>query len=178
MSDKEQRIKERRTTEAIQKNFMGHTGKLSCIAHFLGSKIISEDAGFYSSTLMEDVWEIKNDEYDPTIIHDAGEDSWSREIGYVFDGMSRGIHLEIRHMIDDKILSVYYKGFPVYKELSGDLDCYAPDPVWEEMIEKLFKVAKQMVDSRRKEQKKEDKITIERNKNHFLDLLRSKWGVK
>ena len=49
MKFNEQQIKEKRTVEAIQKEYMGFQGKLVCIARNLGHEIL--DQGVVSETL-------------------------------------------------------------------------------------------------------------------------------
>lgn len=175
MNDKEQRIKEQRLIEATRKGLMGLAGKLACIARNLGSKIISETPEFYSSTPLFDVWGLQND--DQFVIQDPSEDGGYRELGWVFDGLSRAMHLEIKYMYSDKSLTVYHKGYTVYREVSGDLECYAPTREWEDMVDKLFVVAKRVADSHKKEEAMEAK---ERNKSFIenkIEQLRLRWGI-
>jgi hypothetical protein len=178
MLDKEQRIKEQRTAEAMKKNLMGLGGKFACIACHLGSKIIDETGGLYCETPMFDVRELNTGfEFDYTKIYDGEENGYSREIGCLFDGLSRGIHLEIKYLSDEKSLTVSYKGVMVYREVAGDLECYAPTLEWEGKIEKLYITAKKIADQKRRIEGKEAKEKVARRYNQFFEQLRLRWGL-
>lgn len=178
MFDKSDRIKEERTSRALSRGIMGLAGKLACIANFLGSKIVSETADFHSENPMFDVWDMQSsDEYDHKRIHDGDETACSRDIGFIFDGLSRGMHLEIKYMFSDKSLSVYHNGIKVYLEIGGDLQMYAPTQEWESMIDRLFVVAKAKADVHKKEESAQSKVISNRNKLEFLDRLRLQWGI-
>jgi hypothetical protein len=178
MLDKEQRIKEQMTTKAMGNGLMGITGKLACIACNLGSKIVSETPDMFSETSMPDVWELPgNGEWDFKKIHDNDETAWSRDIGFIFDGLSRGIHLEIKYLSDEKSLTVYHKGYTVFREVSGDLEGYVPQPEWEDQVERLFKIAKQIAEDRTKVEKEAFKKVAEKRAMSYLEQLRLRWGV-
>jgi hypothetical protein len=177
MTDKEQRIKEQRMAEAIMRGLMGLGGKIACIATFLGSKIVSETPDFYSETSLDDVWDLGTiDEYDHKRIVTAEENSWTRDIGYIFDGLSRGMHLEIKYLSDERALTVYYKGNKVYREVSGDLECYAPSE-WIDMIEKLFVVAKKLADEKKSRDAKQDASDTKSFVAKKIDEMRARWGL-
>ncbi len=59
-------------------------------------------------------------------------------LGWHFDGLSRGMNLQIQHDDEDKKLIVYYNGRIVFQETAGNLESYVPSE-WEEHIEKLYK---------------------------------------
>jgi len=120
---------------------------------------------------------------------DAPEDSWEwrdspeersynpTAIGYHFDGLSRGMHLEISYMDDTSIFSVHYKGYEVYKEIRGNLVVYVPISEWEEWIERLFKVAKPLELKKRGQFAQEEAQEIEEEKKSWLQSLRDRWGI-
>jgi hypothetical protein len=103
--------------------------------------------------------------YDPTAI------------GYHFDGLSRGMHLEIKYMEETAVFQVHYKGYEVYKEIKGHLICYVPVPEWEQWIDRLFKVAKPMEIQKRVEFAQEEAQEIEEEKTSWLEDLRKRWGL-
>jgi hypothetical protein len=63
-------------------------------------------------------------------------------IGYHFDGLNRGMQLEIRYLDYESELKVHFKGHLVFKEVKGELVTYIPHDEWEGHIESLYKVAK------------------------------------
>jgi hypothetical protein len=168
----EEKIKEQRTIEATQKDYMGKGGKLGCIMKYLGEPIRSHYSGMLSETLYEDPWEL-NDENEIPVFD---EDEFTATIGHFFDGTNRGMHLEIKYM--DEALSVHYLGHPVYLEVSGNLERYFPSPEWEDKIEKLYELATRLKRQDLKERKKEKKQAKERAHNKWLDNIWRKWGFK
>jgi len=106
-SQKEKVIREKRTIEATGKNFMGITGKMGTIAKVLGSPIIRQGSGMMDVSYMEDPFEVIESEREKTMSGQDGPEMWRDEIqemddaatqdeGWVFDGLSRGMHLEIK----------------------------------------------------------------------------------
>ena len=171
MDKHEKLIREKRLMEATKKGLMGSSGKLGTIVKYLGHPIIRQGAEteYYST---EDIFDLESEESIP-----VGEDSYVMQEGWVFDGLSRGMHLEIKYLDCDKKLSVYHEGFRVYEEIAGDLEAYAPDPEWENLIERLYKAA-----TERKKIAKEEINEIYRKERldeqrSFLQRLRSKWGL-
>ncbi len=178
MLDKEQRIKEQRTIEATKKGYMGLSGKLACIMRNLGQPILSETSDFYSTTSLSDVWDLDDKYfYDATKIHDADEDISIREIGFMFDGLNRGMHLEIKYLTDEKTLTVNYKGYKVYREQSGDLEAFSPDPEWEDLVSKLFLTAKKISEERKKEHNIVSQEKAEKKVKNIIEQLRLRWGL-
>jgi len=109
---------------------------------------------------------------DPEKIHQSID-----AIGWCFDGLSRGMHLEIKYMEYTHTFSVHYKGYEVYKEIKGDLCCYVPIPEWEEWIDRLYKIAKPKELEKRIEAKQEEVKEIEEEKASWFDSLLKRWGV-
>ena len=151
---KENAIRDKRTIEATKKNFMGPSGKLGVIAMVLGSPIIRQGTGLWDVNYLEDPYEDFSDiEFETTTSNQKGPLAWKDEIlemgddfteeeGHVFDGLSRGMHLDIKYWHVNHKLEVTYRGYLVYKEIGGELDSYAPFPEWEDMIGRLYKSAK------------------------------------
>lgn len=168
----EQKIREQRLIEATQKNYIGlNTGKIGCILKFLGQPIMSHSSSMYDETLFESPYDAQDDEEMPVF----SEDESTSNIGYVFDGLSRGMHLEIKYLNGN--LSVYYKGFLVYLENSGELECFFPQPEWEEKLEDLYKIATKMQRKLRQEAKIENQKIKEATKKKWLIEIWKKWGI-
>jgi hypothetical protein len=170
-SKQERVIREKRTIEATRKNLMGPSGKLGFIARFLGSPIIRQGSGLFDQSFLEDPYS------HPMETIPESEDVETYEQGYVFDGLSRGMHIEVKYAKAEKRLWCTYKGYLVYSEISGDLEGYAPFEEWENMIDRLYKVAK--------DKKKKLELDMEplveqvahRKKQAFWQKLRFKWGI-
>jgi hypothetical protein len=92
----------------------------------------------FDETFLDDPYEeqYKSDEL-PTM----DECEMSYELGWIYDGLRQGLHLEIKYFNPENKLTVYYKGYEVYKEVSGELEAYAPFEEWEDPIKELYKVA-------------------------------------
>jgi len=98
-------------------------------------------------------------------------------VGWVFDGLSRSMHLEIKYTEVDKILVCYYKGYEVYKEIQGELVVYAPINEWENWISKLSKVSKQQQIKLQAGHQIEESQEARRKKNSWWKNLRQRWGL-
>lgn len=186
---KESAIREKRTIEATKKNLMGPSGKLGTICQYLGKPIIRQGNIYTDVGLLSDVYEDSTDsEYETTLseqqgplvyrdeIQEYNEDFVQRE-GFVFDGLNNGLHLEIQFWIDSSKITTFYKGYLVYKEIAGELEAYAPFPDWENIVEKLYKTAK----NKMKEVKEIETAQTEKNlkemKKTFWQRLRLRWGI-
>jgi hypothetical protein len=107
------------------------------------------------------------------------------QIGWIFDGLSQGMHMEIQYMNSRmiqsetlyNILSSSYKGREVYCEVRGDLQKYIPTPEWEEWVERLFKIAKKKELQKRKNANKESSEEVKKEKLAWLKRLRDNWGI-
>ena len=202
MDDKEKRIKEERTIEATRKNLMGGNGKLGCISKNLGSPIISQNMGTnnFTSTSIPDLYEFENE--DPNTPEELQKtmpymgqsqepmgNGWREErdyeqgdaasfmIGWHFDGLNRGIHLEIMNNLERKNLTVQYEGYIVYQESAGELISYRPMETWESKINQLYEIAKTKEKSSYKEERKEVAKEVERQKSNWLNRMKEKWGL-
>lgn len=189
LSQKEKVIREKRTIEATKKNLMGISGKLGIIAQTLGFPIVRQGTGLVDAVYLDDPYDdVAEAEYETTVSGQPGplmyedeikeaSDDYVHEEGFVFDGLSRGMHIEIKYWHHNNKLEASYKGYQVYKEIAGELFAYAPFPEWEDMITRLYKVAK----DKSKEQKalREAQIgqEIKAQKITFWHRLRTRWGL-
>jgi len=175
MRKNEEKLKEERTFEATQKNLMGINGRLGTIVRYLGNIIMKEGSGLVDTQYLDDQW-LLEDEHEEIATSDEEEISFP--IGYVFDGLSRGMHIEIKFLEYRKELNVYYQGFEVFKETNGELEKYVPRLDWEEKIDYLFGVAKKVEKNKRKEMESFVKDIAKTKQAEYLEELRSKWGLK
>lgn len=186
---KEKVIREKRTIEATKKNLMGQVGKFAVIAKNLGTPIIRQGSSFLDATFLDDPFDDFSDaEFESTASGQAGpmmyqdkitetSDQTVTEEGYLFDGLSRGMHLEIKAWNENGKIEVSYKGHSVYKEIAGELYGYAPSDEWEQLIHKLYRVAQDRRKDIKKIQEQEIGEIIRKEKLSFLDKLRYRWGI-
>lgn len=202
----EDKIREKRILEATQKGLMGQNGKIGIVLKALGQPIISqsEGGGYVDSNYIDlDGTEIQKSLYDientseflrNIPIMDVGENErpqsaeWeanmpcpksygTETIGIHFDGLDRGMHLEIKYDDVSSELIVHYKGFVVYKEIKGELLSYAPYQEWERWIDSLYKIAKEK-QRKIKEQEFEESVSLgEKEKKYWWEKIREKWGI-
>jgi len=192
MHEQEKRIKDQRTIEANRKKLIGLEGKLGCIVKNLGQPIIRQDQGdwFHDANYLDyDVEDPAEDIISQIPTMDYGdmvsEEAYRsermsyhiQEIGMHFDGLSRGIHLEIKYLEETGELLVIYKGYVVYKELAGELEIYTPSLEWEDKINLLFPIAREIEVKKTGQVKIEIKKKIEAQKMSLLQKIRKKWGV-
>jgi hypothetical protein len=184
----EARIKEQRLAEANKKGLTGPTGKIGVVLKVLGEPIVSqmEDASYLNLAGEEE------DEGIPIMAVEGAKrptgPEWSdegrvatyygiHEIGRHFDGLSRGMHMEIFYRDESSEMSLYHRGFLAYKESQGNLQCYVPSNEWEGWISSLFKVAKK---KQREEKEKEFEERVkesEKTKLSWLHEMASRWGI-
>lgn len=196
MASKEEielKIKEQRTAEANKKGLVGQGGKIGTVLKALGSPIVgqAEDAAYLDLNGSENspvgspikdipIMEIEGAERPSGPEWDEIGESVSfstRVIGRHFDGLSRGMHLEILYKDDSSEMSVYHRGYLVYREIQGEIDCYVPLAEWEDWISSLFKVAKK-VQRESKEKEFSQKIeAAEAAKRSWLREMASRWGI-
>lgn len=202
MYEKEKLIREQRTIEATRKGLMGLDGKLGCILRFLGKPVLGESGGWFESNEGEDFHshlfedeggkklgepiESGNNEVDDggwrgtsqefAGIRRASEDDGGMQIGWHFDGLSRGMHLEIQYMEERHELAVSWKGYSVYREVAGELHQYVPGD-WEDSVNQLHTSAKKKENVARRFGVEDMKEESYRKKLNFLETLRQLWGV-
>jgi hypothetical protein len=204
----EDKIREKRILEATKKGLMGQNGKIGIVLKILGQPIINQsEGGYYTDSNYIDlegvdftrksIHEIENSEELMRNIPIMGMDGserptsseWASEmpdaihygidtIGMHFDGLSRGMHLEIKYDEVSSELVLYYKGYVAYKEIKGELLSYAPNEEWEKWIESLYKVSKE---KQRKIKEKEFEESIKENekeKSIWWEKIKNRWGLK
>jgi hypothetical protein len=195
MREKERRLKDNRTAEAQRKKYMGLEGKLGIICKSMGDEIIQEidGGGWFESTEFDDPYALPDDEEEKIRTASESEtnqiegEEWAdREeydlykrisLGWRFDGLRHGMHLEILYLRRGKRLTCTYKGYKVYEEKDGDLKCFNPFPEWEDMIDRLAPVAKEKTIETRKEIMQEAKVEDAKEKANWINEMRLKWGL-
>jgi len=188
LRQKENVIKEKRTNEAIKKNMMGINGKLGLIAQALGSPIVRQASGLFDASFLDDPYqEYAESQRAPMMSDQKGPEIWKNEIqemqdgyaeelGYVFDGLSRGMHIEVKFWHNNQKLEASYGGYEVYKEVAGELYAYNPQEEWEQMVDRLHKTAKEQFKIIKERQELEMVDTIDYQRKSLLQRLRSRWG--
>lgn len=189
MSDqKETVIREQRTNLAIRNNLMGHHGKLAVILRAYGSEIVRQGGGMFETDYLEDFDDMTESHYSPMLSDQKGPLMYREEIatdeigmssseGLIFDGLSRGMHLEIIHNSKHNRLTVTYQGHLVYEETAGQLYAYAPSPDWEGLVDRLHRSAKDKMKKEDREIESLIKVEVEKNKAGFWERMRSRWGI-
>jgi len=165
----EQSIKEARTIEAMRNGYMGLAGKFCQITKKLGSPIIKQGGLYVDSTEYQDIFQEENDE-----IRTMDEGEATYEIGWQFDALSRGINLSITLIHHLREITVRHEGQIVYKEISGELESYVPNELWEDSINSLYEATKKMHRRESAERKKELEKRKEQEKASILDQLKKK----
>lgn len=184
----ENAIREKRTIEATKKNIMGPAGKFGIILHAYGTEIMRQGSGLMDVAYLDDPYDdFTYTEHSPTLsgggpvsyrdeILDASGDSVYEE-GLLFDGLGRGLHLEIVYWYANNEITVSYKGYTVYKEIAGELESYAPFPDWEDLVDRLYRTAREKVKKMKVDEEAAISEQIQRKKQSFWQYLRYKWGV-
>lgn len=174
-------IRDERTREAIKKGLMSGSGKIGIIARVLGDRVVArhgsnagqspvfENLFSFSQNFMDDDMEGEEGTFIPTM--EDGE----RHTASLFNGYSRGLHLEIKH--DGPEIWVRWQGEIVYHEMAGELAAFCPGD-WEEAIEKLSLEARRKEGQYLEATERRNEIVGQRNKDAFLDLMRRRWGLK
>ena len=98
-------------------------------------------------------------------------------LGNVFDGLSRGMHIEIQQMRYEHSMVVHYKGYEVYREVAGELEGYNPFPEWEQLIDKLYKSAKVKYEKMKDENFIDVSDVLDRKKANLWERLKRRWGL-
>lgn len=177
MHDKEKKVWSERLIEATRKGLTGMEGKFGTILKYLGNPIIAEGGSFYDTYENVDPYEPIGGEEEEDKLPTMDEEQSIMELGYIFDGLSSGLHLEIKYIADRQDLNVTYKGFTVFSEIAGELVCYVPQPEWENVIDSLYKQAKKRENKQRGEFIMENRQEAQRQKESLLERLRLRWGL-
>ena len=200
----EERIREQRIVEANKKGLMGQNGKIGLVLKILGSPIISQsEGGLYVNTNYLETYEEETNIHDvsdpielmkkiPIINIENNSRPDSKEwyqympdpitygidtIGIHFDGLSRGMHLEIKYDELSSELVLHYKGYVAYKELKGELLSYVPNNEWENWINQLYKIAKDKLREKKEQEFEEAIEQNQKNKSDWWDSIKNKWGI-
>jgi hypothetical protein len=199
----EEKIKEQRTIEANKKGLIGQNGKIGTVLRVLGQPIISQfEGGSYldsnyidlrGDSFLEEEPKNNNDLLKKIPIMDAESNErpttseWAeleepnpvtvQSIGWHFDGLSRGMHLEIKYENSSSELLVTYQGYTVYKEISGEVTCYVPNEEWENWIERLSKGAKEIQRKLKEKEFEENIKQTEKQKQNWWSAIQEKWGI-
>ena len=171
---KEQQIREQRTIDAMRNGLMGGQGKLARIAIAFGEPMIRQGSSKFEQTFLPDFDEIPDEDAIPIMdMEDA-----SHQIGWHFDGLRRGVHMEISWNEETRDLKCYWRGYLVYREFGNELDGYVPDKEgWEKIVEELYESTRKKERTNRKEQAKFVNVAARRQQKEFLDEMKLKWGI-
>jgi len=151
---------EDRKLEAAQKDI---AGKLRTVVEIFGDPITRQ---VESTFILPDLWELEQPE-----MNEMDEDVSISEIGKVYDGLRQGLHFWIKYdMVMDE-LKASWKGYDVYHEVDGEVECYVPFPEWEDNLNGLCINAIKLKKQRRKPE------ISEKEKSNFLGKLRKFWGL-
>lgn len=200
----EERIREQRIVEANKKGLMGQNGKIGIVLKVLGSPIIRQsEGGIYVDT---NYFNINQEEKEIHNISDPVElmseipimgiennnrpnsKEWYQympdpinygidTIGLHFDGLNRGMHLEIKYDELSSELILYYKGYVAYREIKGELLGYSPNEEWEKWINHLYKISKDKLRKIKEEEFEETIKQNEKNKINWWNSIKEKWGI-
>ena len=171
----DKKIKDIRIVEATTKNYMGQSGKLVSICRLLGRQSHRQyetDGGIGSTyvNLTGREEEFEEEEALPVIYGS------SSLVGYIFQGQSRGMPLEIKFTEETNKITVHFKHNVVYEEEENDLLCYVPNEEWEKRIEKLYNECLPLIEEEIAKNKKEMKTIKEQEKVSLLQRLKNTWG--
>jgi hypothetical protein len=173
---------EQRRAEAVRKNL---SVKLLEIARTLGEPVRSHDGTsqgrtsviadfpWYDNNPLEDpMWQ----SFDNLPAFDDGDDAST--IGFFYDGMRHGHHLEVRHLAELGELKATWQGRIVFLETGGQIESYVPgEKSWEAVIETLHAAATARI-ARDKpvEDDKKQQEHLKKARGIFAKL-RELWGV-
>lgn len=187
--DRENVIRERRTTLATKKNLMGPSGKLGMILKAFGTPIIRQGSGLIDISFLGDPFgDDVHTEYASTMSGQQGPVSYRDEIltysgdglvneGLMFDGLSRGVHIEILYWHAESKLKVTFKGYTVYLEIAGELAAYNPFEEWEGAVDRLHASAQKRLKQIDLQESQEYAERSRARKNQFWQELRARWGI-
>lgn len=200
----EEKIKEKRIIEANKKGFLGPNSKIKLILKIFGDPIISqsENGGYVDTNYMDlHGYELPEEEIlnnidllkkIPIMELDnntrPNSEEWTdmpdsknystETIGYHFDGLSRGMHMEIKYDEFSTETIISYKGYVCYREAKGELLSYIPNNEWEKWIESLYKVAKEKQRVIKEKEFEESIKEKEKEKENWINKIISNWGTK
>jgi hypothetical protein len=198
----EAKIREQRIVEANKKGFVGQTGKIGTVLKIFGQPIISQyeggvyvDTNYFNEQQYEEMDPKNNSELMTSIpIFDMGNnerpsgEEWqempdpkqfgSNQIGLHFDGLSRGMHMEIKYDELEGEIVLSYKGYIAYKEIKGEIVSYVPNKEWEQWIENLYQKAQKMQRKLKEEEFESQMQRAEKKKKEWWREIISRWGIE
>ena len=98
------------------------------------------------------------------------------DIGYVYNGLSNGIHLEIICKENEGTIKVYFEGYLYYEEELGNLNRYVPYAPLEKHIENIYSRVEEKVKNMIKKEKPIQEKQIKKMEFDEIRKLREKWG--
>jgi len=171
--NRDQMLKEARTIEAMKKGYMGLEGKFCTIAKRLGNSIFRQGGLYVDRTYLEDPYDQLEADDIPTMDDDEG----SYEMGIHFDGLSHGVNLTISVLFHLREITVHYEGQIVYKEIAGELEGFAPVDEWEEKIDSMYAISRNIERELRPFEKKKLIEQADKKRKEIFESLRLKWGL-
>ncbi len=157
----------------MRNGLMGGEGKLARIAKTFGEPMVRQGSANFEQTFLPDFDEIPDENAIPYF----DEEEVTHLIGWQYDGLRRGLHLEISWNEETRDLKASWKGYLVYREVGNELDGYVPNPEWEKIVDELYEAAKKKERTNRKEQAKVVNREARREQSEFLQEMRLKWGI-
>lgn len=167
--DIENKIKEQRFAQALQKDYIGSQSKFVFIAKTIGDPIILDGAG--ESSCLPDFYELDTGEL-PTL----DLDNASITIGWCLDAFKMSMGLEIVFMEEEREVKVYHKSDLVFEECEEDLMVFKPEEEWEKKVERLYTEAKRVARARLEKEQLERKANQAEMKRQYIDDLSARWG--
>ena len=168
-----QRLVQDRENQATKRQI---SPKLMTVARSLGQSVFG-DMGFGSglggSPYDPEAW--MSDEEKGEDLPTAGDGDPS-DMGLIYDALNIGHNFEIRYMKHDKQVRAKYDGRIVFLEEEGKIKAYVPNPVWEELLDRIYAKAKPVEETRKIKEKQESKEGFVKQANKFLKELRESWG--
>lgn len=166
----ENKIKEQRLAEAINKDLFGPQGKLSIICQMFGNPIIEDVFGADQTDLV--YFDIEEEDKMKTF----STDHTSYLLGYFYDGINLGNGLEIKYLLNESEIKLYHRGYVKYHELSNELLAYIPEKEWENYINSIFLKSREKLKKINEEKLKIQDLQTEKMKKDLIEKIRSKWG--
>lgn len=196
MEELEAKIREQRLLEANNKGLVGAGGKIGTVLMTLGQEIVAQDGGSSGWWGYED--EAPDEPRNnlelmgmiPTMDVDGNSrpegPEWAdagnvdfyntRRVGFHFDGLGMGMHMEIMYDEESSSLSLTHRGLLCYREVMGELESYVPNNEWEDWVERLYKISKKRQRAVKEEEFKAKAEEAEAAKDGWLERVRKKWG--
>lgn len=191
----EARIREQRTLEANKKGLVGASGKIGVVLRMLGQDVIAQsmDEGFLlapeeepqeprnSSEFMRripvmDLDGVSRPDSEEWAEMGEAEFSYTRKVGMHFDGLGRGMHMEIQYDEEKSELSLFYRGYLAYREVMGEIDTYVPNEEWEGWLDRLHRLSKDIQRRQKEQEFKENAERAEKEKSTWWDSMLARWG--